>query len=464
MKRILTICFFFIALSSHAQEMWGISNSNFAGNMGIFLNPSSFIGAPYRNEVNFLAADIYAENTYVYFPASENIVLTGIFGTVPPGKRYLNDNSIPRQKGFGHALVIGPSYLANKESYGWGIHSALRSELSALNVPIPLAQSFYDNWRLPEYYGIKQTAGPLSSAQATWIEIGGTYGKVLKESNERYLKAAATVNILLGMHGYYLDARTMDFTPIDSANWLFHNVDGTFAHAFNDQGGSVLGIRGLGASTTVGLTFIRKRNPAAFDCTYKNDQLIKYKYRLGVSLLDFGFIHMSGQAKVTTISTTSDRFWANIDSAKGNSFVHLDSLLLQNIGGTTQDQSFSILVPTALSVQFDYQVRPNVFTNMSIVQRIHYKVNEIARPNQINLSARYERRRYEANLNLSVWEYKYPSLGLAFRYRWLVVGTDRLFQFVGLTNVKAFDFFFGFKYQFCDSPFGSRKKDCPAYN
>ena len=59
-------CFLLILFNfqSSGQEMWGISNSNFSGNMGIFLNPSTIVSAPYNYEINIIALDAFAENTY----------------------------------------------------------------------------------------------------------------------------------------------------------------------------------------------------------------------------------------------------------------------------------------------------------------------------------------------------------------------------------------------------------------
>lgn len=465
MQKWLFIFLLFICTESRAQEMWGISNSNFAGNMGLFLNPSSIVGAPYRNEINFLAGDIYAENTYFYYPASTRIIPRSLFGTLPEGKLYRNDASLASQKGFGHLLLIGPSYIANRESYAWGVHTAFRSEVSVLSAPNNLVYAFYDDFNTQDIFGVRNKYGSFSSAQATWFELGGTYGRVYKETQDSYIKWGATVNGLVGFHGYYLDMKNLEYTVLDSNNYIFHNVDGTWAHSYSRyNSNNPLAIRGFGASTTLGVTYIRKRNPGAFDCTYANDRQIKYKYRLGVSLIDLGMIRTTADGRITEIKTNSDRVWFGIDSAKAANVDAVDYLLINNIGGSVREGNFSIWLPTALSTQFDYQFAPNIFGNLSVVKRLHFLANQIARPDQLNLSGRYERRAWEANLNFSLFEWRQPSLGLGLRYRWFVIGTDRLLQFAGLSDVRAFDFFFGFKYQFCKSPFGSRQKDCPAYN
>ena len=53
-------------------------------------------------------------------------------------------------------------------------------------------------------------------------------------------------------------------------------------------------------------------------------------------------------------------------------------------------------------------------------------------------------------------------MGVALRYRFLVIGSDRLLETIGLTEEKSFDVFFGLKFQFCKRPF-SPGPDCPAY-
>jgi hypothetical protein len=457
----ILIYFLLITMSASAQEMWGISNSNFSGNMGIFLNPSTIVRAPYQYEINLIALDAFAENTYFYFPKGERIIPRTISGKTNDGKNYYPEGSGP-QNGFSHTLIIGPSYIHNTKDYSWGIHSAFRSEASILKIPSELALLIYDDFRSPTLYGTRYSTTPFSSAYASWFELGGTYGKIYRESEKQLIKWAANGNILLGQNGYYYDERALDFTSVDTSQLIVHKMDATLAHSPNTSDAPFLGIRGLGLSTTLGATYIKNPNRGAFDCNMSNDHMRKYKYRLGVSLIDLGMIHFFNKPQIYTVSTQSDYVWNGIDTIKSGTFHGLDSTLYANLGGEIKDQNFSIWLPLALSVQFDYQVKPNLFANLSIVNRIHFAANQIARGNQINAAVRYERRRYEGSLNFTLFEYKQPSLGLGLRYRFFVIGSDRLLQMLGLSDVKSADFFFGIKFQFCKKPF-SKGPDCPAY-
>src|SRR4051812_37013413 len=116
---------FVISTAASAQEMWGISNSNYSGNMGIFLNPSTIVAAPYKYEFNLIAGDLFAENSFLYSPSDRKIVPRSIFGTAPKGINWFDINNRETQNGFAHTLIIGPSYInSNKKNQAWGFHTA----------------------------------------------------------------------------------------------------------------------------------------------------------------------------------------------------------------------------------------------------------------------------------------------------------------------------------------------------
>src|SRR5258706_15330827 len=103
----LTILFCFtISLTVNAQEMWGISNSNYAGNMGIFLNPSTIVAAPYKYDFNFFTLNVFAENSFVYVPSKYKVIPTAIEGDyVRQNATTVENYQHPSQHVFLHAHV-----------------------------------------------------------------------------------------------------------------------------------------------------------------------------------------------------------------------------------------------------------------------------------------------------------------------------------------------------------------------
>jgi len=452
--------------------MWGISNSNFSGNMGIFLNPSTIVAAPYQYEFNFISVDGFASNTYVYIPKSSNFLVRSATGQIGNGEQSFYDiYNTNLQSGYGHLLVIGPSVVRNRKDDGWswGIHTAYRHEMSVKDVPPSLAKFIYSKYIYPPLINQTFNTSAFSAAWLSWGEIGGTYGRVLMEKENEILKAAITVNLLLGFEGLSLNGNNMNYTFLDSSSAVIHQMDVTISHALSTDGSSGVGdfftIRGFGASTTIGGTYIHHWNRGSGDCSAAADDIKKYQYRLGVSLMDFGMIHFSNQAQIINVNTVTDRPWNHIDTIKFHSVGQLDTLLSNNINGTVnsaQNHSFTMYLPTAISLQFDYCFAPRWYGNVSWVNRIYYSNMEIARGNQIEVAGRYEKRSFEAALDLSLFEYSQPAVGFGIRYGIFVFGTDRLLELLNLTDIRSFDLFFGFKMNLCDMK-KRQKGSCPAY-
>ena len=120
-----------------------------------------------------------------------------------------------------------------------------------------------------------------------------------------------------------------------------------------------------------------------------------------------------------------------------------------------------MLLPAGISAQFDYALTKHIYANASWVNRLYFTPSEVARANQLDLSARYEKRKWEASIDYTLFEYSQSALGVGLRYGFFVIGTDRLLEWIGVSDVKSFDLFFGFKFNFCEWPF--TKKNCPAY-
>ena len=82
------------------------------------------------------------------------------------------------------------------------------------------------------------------------------------------------------------------------------------------------------------------------------------------------------------------------------------------------------------------------------MQRLPLGDYAIKRPNQISITARYETRRFEVDVPYSLYDYYRNRIGLSIRYGILVIGSDMIGPFTGISNAYGFDFYFGIKYQY----------------
>jgi hypothetical protein len=63
--------------------------------------------------------------------------------------------------------------------------------------------------------------------------------------------------------------------------------------------------------------------------------------------------------------------------------------------------------------------------------------------NQISLTPRYERKRFEVAIPISFYEQFKPRVGLGIRYGILTIGSDMLSPIFGLTESYGADFYLG---------------------
>ena len=119
-------------------------------------------------------------------------------------------------------------------------------------------------------------------------------------------------------------------------------------------------------------------------------------------------------------------------------------------------------MPTAASMQVDVNIKNNFYVNASVIQRLPLNELSILRPNQFSLTPRYEKRKFEVSMPLSLYDYDKVALGLAVRYGILTIGTDRLGIYTGLFDSTGFDLFFSIKVNRCEQKSRINKNSCPV--
>lgn len=456
--------------SSSAQEMLGISNSNFSGNMGMGLNPSLFIGSPYLYEINALSGDIFLDNDFAYVKRNSSFLKKSLSGESVPEERFGDYYDDRTKNAYGSLFLSGPSIIYNRDKFSWGVHTALRSALSATDVPVHVAKFIKDGFDYSPQHYIRYESTPFRSAAMFWGEVGGTIGKKLyEERNKKYLAGAVTLKLIGGFDGFYANMSEFDYMLLGADSLVVFNATGEYGHALEDEQkgfSSPFRFRGYGFGLDLGITWYRGKVHGAGDCNESAEGLKKYKYRVGLSIIDAGLVMFRGQSEVHSYSEKS-MIWPGINQTNFPTIAAMDdSISYHFLGQTGQSQSasrFNIWLPTALSVQMDYCLMPRVYANATLVQAIPLSKYAIVRSSQAAVSVRYETRNFEAAIPLTFYEYRTPHLGVALRYRFFVLGTDRLGSYTGLWNATGFDLFFGFKFNTCQlRKKGGKDPFCPV--
>ena len=71
MKKNLIILFIVLLNVCNGQEMAGVISGNYAGVNSIYLNPAFMIDSKVYLDINFISADVFLHNNYLYLPKED---------------------------------------------------------------------------------------------------------------------------------------------------------------------------------------------------------------------------------------------------------------------------------------------------------------------------------------------------------------------------------------------------------
>lgn len=465
MKRYLTLIIVVTSLSTNAQEMLGIANSNFAGNMGMGLNPSSMLLMPYRWELNLISGDIFFENNYVSYPKNRLTSTSEGQVTLPHGGLLDNYTSSPKNAHVRTFLRL-PSFIFRTGEQAFGFHIAARSDISLRNVSADLAKLSYEGLGYTPLGGIPIPISPFRIGGMTWTEIGLSYGKILPSGNDRII-LAGTASFINAFQGLYLINNGIDLTVNNDTTLTVQSIDAEVGFALPSSSDEALTITGRGLGLNLGFCFVKNPYRGVFEKSRSVGRK-RYDYRLGVSVIDAGIVSFTKNSYVYDINNSSTTF-NNFNSVKPSGVNGMDSLIRNTFinGTSSMDNSFALVLPMAVSSQFDVCLHPRWYANATIVQRVNPPMPHIDLPNIVSASLRYETSYFEIAVPYSFYDYYLHRIGVAVRYRFLVVGTDKLGPYVTNNDVYGLDFYFGIKlsnYDFIRPGKRGRQDHCAAYN
>lgn len=502
MKKILLIAIAMLCFAGlQAQDMLGIRNSNYAGVTGLDLNPASIVDSRFKFDLNLLTIGVSLDNNYLYIP-KDSLKFVGIKNIVKviDEKRYLDKYEF----GSGDKLlwtgitIQGPSAMVNLGRHSFAFAFNLRAAISIKDVQFAQAKfalqdvNFDPIETLVNYNGTG-TANPLDPNlkfrapdfklnALGWSEWGLSYGTYLYKKDRNALKGAVTLKYLQGIGGGYSKNSDIEFFVHDDGNGDPTIKDTTLSVAVNNidyarvsfdsySNNKKYGdfIHGDGLGWNFGLDWEwRRKDPATYTYemdgkTHEDKEKNKYILKIGASLIDFGKIKFDDEwAGVYNINKATIGYCDTCNTLAGNaqdydwyhdefkSNVDFDTtystLFYGDPNKSRVGNEFSMTLPSAFSIQVDYNVYKKFYANATIIQAVKHGENQVVRANMLSFTPRYETDWFEVAVPVSYFNNRDTRVGLAFRLGTLIVGSDKVGALFGLSDMGGMDIYAGLKF------------------
>jgi len=467
--------------------MLGTALGNYSGINAVQLNPSSMHNSKSWLDIHLVSGDFFLQNNYLYLSKSE-FIIWDIFKpgfTLPTHDEdygtevrsfYRYDNTRGKDA-FINLRINGPGAMLIWRDHAFGLHTAVRSVTSLHNIPYDLANFLY----LGLNYKLQQNINYTSDkrffvSQMSWLEVGLSYAYKVYARGFNRIDAGISVKRLFGLTGAYIVSDEVDYLVLDDSTLQVNNLRAEYGFSLpiDYNSNSIATVTdplfsGGGWGFDFGATFTRLKKPHQKQYFDKlcGQQYEDYLYRIGIALIDIGGITFKDRAQKHAIDNQSS-YWEDLNSFEFQTVNQLmDTISYQFYGdpaASYQDDRFTMWLPSALSVQFDYHHYRNWYVNSSLILPFQMSRASLARPAQVAITPRYESYWFEANLPISLYDWYQLRMGLSLRFYFLTIGTEKLGTYFGLSNFNGMDVYFSIKVPLRKGSCRSKvSKACPAY-
>jgi len=446
--------------------MLGVANSNYAGIYGIQSNPSSMVVSKLYMDYNLASINMFGESNYLYIEKSDFVDM--IYNWVIP-VYYTKENeernfAIYRNKdnyvGFQSAKIIGPGAMVVDGKHAYGIHTAFKINSFFNKLPKDMGIFLYE---AIDYDDQQQTLWshnkPTRAGSMSWIEINLSYAYNFHRYKWDSWTIGVSVKPLLGTSAFYSNIQSVDYYVQHDDTAYINNLNFNYMYDvpvnYDDNSYQKPLLRGFGLGVDLGVTYMyttKGHSTAHYDrlCSQRYDD---YNYKIGLSILDLGYIKFSKNAEVHQFDETGTNWIRNVgaDTLPSGTLneinYKLESFFSDYYGQSLVKNKFSLYTPLAVSFQFDYHLKRFVYLNSTLIYGIALGDNLIKRPTVLAITPRIESARWEIALPFSFveWHFSQPRVGLAFRFGNFFLGSEDVTSLLGLKDFSGFDFYIGLR-------------------
>ncbi len=458
--------FILIGIKVSGQGMLGITQSNYNAIEGGFTNPAILTNTKNYLEINVLTVNYFAYNDFAYVPGSDVNIWQmmrkdpdlPVYGEDSSNFLYYHNRDVKNMAM--NSTIVGPSAMYQYGKHGFALTTSFRYLTSLNRIPWELPVIGYEGIKHKPLQNVNYIDQDMDVTSQAWMEIGFSYAYDIYHRFDRQITVGASVKLLWGYAGITAQVNDLDYIIMNDSTINFKNMNGQIGYAMpvnyenNDFPLYDPFFKGFGVGLDLGVVYTKRRYIDDKDFDKVCDQRFEdYIYRIGLSIVDIGGINYKDNAQYHSFDDVSV-IWQNFDTisySNINQVVReLSDVFYGDPDASYRDDNFRIGSPMAISLQFDYRIpkKEAFYIGALWIQPLRFNLHTLRRPAQLAVIPRYETKNLEFSVPISLYEYKYLRIGLAARFGFFSIGTEKLGTYLGLGDITGLDFYASVRFNF----------------
>lgn len=452
MKKVIVVLISFVfSIHLDAQDEYGMAFSNYSPTKTIFHNPTNVIDNKTYLDIHLIGAGMFVNNNFIYEPGSQFTFINNILlGRSWPDFQFNTKDNL--KSGYQDADVQLFSATFQYKEHGFGLTSRIRTIFDFRRIPNSVAKLLTDGTgNYDGFYNQVHSADRMSMNQLSFVEIGGTYSNAFYHFDKDLMVVGGSLKYLIGITGAGIRIDELEYNVVDPSTTRFIRYKGRTGYASGFNSGS-------GISGDIGFMYKRMvKNVNYYQPFSRNSacECYDYKFKLGASIIDIGYITFKKDAVFHEVET--DLTDSQMDGSQ-LSFDNFGNFVSSEFNSVKSSDKFSFWVPTALNLTADYNLENNFYVSGQYTHGFFRSIGMgVQRPHILNVGGRYETKWFEASLNGSMYNFQEFHTGLGLRFLYLTVGTDNLGSLLGFADFYGTDLYFNLKFFLTQKPGCKRK-------
>lgn len=451
------LCTLLLPDNAEGQQL-GIANSNYAGTNSLYTNPSAIADSRHKFFMNLFSTEFGATNNYLRYDAPVSLFKL-IKNDMAFESEYIKENLNGKPKlVMAGAEFRGPSVMVQLNSrQSFAFTTRVKGAVQANNLSEEVARLYKVADGEDESYLNKAYSNNAINLNANvYSEFGLTYARVILEKGQHFVKAGATVKRLSGGYSAHLNIQNTDFSVEERelANGeefeyiaSIDKIKAQYGYASMREfdameSGDVLRLLtgsnsvGSGWGADLGLTYEYRPDASRYNIsrngtTVQDAESNKYKYRVGIALMDMGGINYDDAELVRAYNIERANKELNLSElGDAEDTEKMLDYLSQSLDVSEAEKNTKLRagLPTALHLNFDYQVKGAFYANATLIQGLRGKQAIGMRQNSLlAISPRVEFKKFEASMPIALQNnYSVLTVGAMIRFLHFYVGSDNI--------------------------------------
>jgi outer membrane protein OmpA-like peptidoglycan-associated protein len=458
MRKILLLLFVFsLILNVNAQNFLGNKEGNYSGVLGNDLNPANIADNRYKVDMLMFGGSLDIYNSYIGLNESF-FSLPRILSDSTFFERYttLNTNNKFNSFYLGNQVNIASAMINVDPKVGIGLNLKMRNYVNVDGLEPELSRLMVEGLDYGNLWNTQLSNKRVSIQAMSWVEYGVTYGRVVMDEGEHFLKIGGQVKLLQGLAAMYMFIDNFNYSVRNTDTISVFQSDVRYGHSTNftsDENGIKYKFTSQpGVGLDIGAVY--EWRPNHNDYRYSIDNKVnelrpdvnKYKLKAGFSVLDIGRIkYRKGPSSGDFNADVQD--W-DVNALKFNYLNDFSDTLKNRFNRLPSDErTFNMNLPTTVSFQLDYNVYKKIYVNHTsfLAFQFNNNPNKVHNISNFSITPRFEDKIFGAAFPVSYSPMTGLRYGVGLRIGPLIFGSTSLGSLMSQKNVKGTDLYVGIR-------------------